>query len=206
MLKTIPPLDFDDISDMLVTLGAHASPSEIHGYLSGLLAAGKRLSDKQWLEEAQVLIDADNEISPANQESFICIYANTLASLADENCGFYPLLADDAHPIATRLSCLATWCQGFMVGFALVEKAVGDLSDTVNDALHDMAAITRVDTELEQDDSNSAQGDYIQLVEYVRLASMSIFSEYAQSVATPAPAKESDTMSVQNLFRNRQLH
>jgi len=205
MLKTILPLDFDDISNMLVALGAHASPSEIHGYLSGLLAAGKRLSDKQWLEEAQVLIDADNDISPANQEAFICIYANTLASLADENYGFYPLLADDIHSLETRLSCLATWCQGFMVGFALVEKTVNDLSDTVNDALHDMAAITRVDTELEQDNDNSANDDYTQLVEYVRLASMSIFAEYAKETA-PAPAKEPSGMSVQNLFRNRQLH
>lgn len=205
MLKTIPPLDFDDISNMLVDLGAHASPSELHGYLSGLLAAGKRLSDKQWLQEALVLIDADNEVSPANKESFICIYANTLASLADENYGFYPLLAGDNRSLETRLSCLATWCQGFMVGFALVEKKVNDLSDIVNDALHDMAAITRVDTDLEQNDSDSANEDYIQLVEYVRLASMSIYAEYDKEVA-PVPEKESSGMSVQNLFRNRQLH
>lgn len=207
MAEPIRALDFDEISDLFVSLGAHTSPSEMHGLLAGQLSAGKRMTDKQWIDEAQSLLDNDNAISPADEEALVCIYANTLAALADDSYGFYPLLPQDSESLDDRLSSLALWCQGFMAGFALVEKSIAELSDIVNDALHDMAAISQVGLENDDDDFDAeADDDYMQLVEYVRLASMNIFAEYAQSVPEPSSEKAAEGMSVQSLFRNRQIH
>lgn len=206
MAEKIRSLDFDDTSDLFVALGAHSSPSEVHGLLAGQLAAGKRMTDKQWLAEAQDLMDADKGFAADDEEAVHCIYANTLAALADDDFGFYPLLPDEDAELEIRLSCLAAWCQGFMAGFALVEKSIASLSDTVNDALHDMAAITQVGLDDDEAADSAADDDYMQLVEYVRLAAMNIFVEYAAEIPAPVSTQPQEGMSVQSLFRNRQIH
>ena len=207
MAEKILALDFDEICDLFVSLGAHTPPSEVHGLLAGQLSAGKRMTDQQWLDEAQTSLDTDNAFSPANEEALVCIYANTLASLGDDSYSFYPLLPHDSESLDERLSSLSLWCQGFMAGFALVEKSIAELSDIVNDALHDLAAISQVGIENDEEDFDaSADDDYMQLVEYVRLAAMNIFAEYAVAIPEVPAEKAAEGMSVQSLFRNRQIH
>ena len=207
MSKSVPRLDFDEVSDLFVSMGAGNSPSEMHGLLSGQLAAGKRMDYPQWLAEARQFIDTDSDFSAQEQEVLQFVYMSTLTSLADEQLGFYPLLPSDELPLEQRLNCLGYWCQGFLAGFALVEKQMTELPEIVNDAVKDLAAIAQVGVNESEDWDDSQDEDYIQIVEYVRLAAMNIFIEYAVEAADkPVQESADDYLSAQSLFKTRQLH
>ncbi|HEY9034811.1 MAG TPA: UPF0149 family protein [Pseudomonadales bacterium] len=207
MSKKIRRLEFDEVGDLFVELRAHNSPAEMHGQLAGQLAAGKRMDYAQWLKEAREWIDTDASFTGAHEEILQFVYMATLTALADEQLGFYPLLPDDEQPIEQRLGCLGQWCQGFMAGFALVERNLTELPEIVNDALKDLAAIAQVGMNENEDWDESADEDYFQIVEYVRLAAMNIFLEYAvDALEQPAEDSADDYLSAQSLFKTRQLH
>jgi uncharacterized protein len=205
MAEKIRPLDFDEMCDWLVSIDSQTSPSELHGYLAGQLSAGRRLTDKQWLNEAQEVLDSDKGFTVADEEVLHCVYANVLAALMDDEFGFYPLLPEDSVEVEERIESIALWSQGFLAGFAMVEKAISQLSDLVNDALHDLAAISQLNSSDEQEFDDGTDDDLMNIVEYVRLAAMNIFAEYAPQVAEKV-AEQPAAMTAQSLFRNRQLH
>jgi len=213
-------LDFDEVADLLVQLSSHTSPSELHGFLCGVLAGGKRVDGEAFNGLLEEVLDVETVFSPEQSEKLRFIYMSSLNSLMDEQFGFYPLLADDDAEIEIRLTCLSQWCQLFLSGFATVEKAIKDIPEIVNDALNDMAAISQVgfdDEEFEDDDPEAVEDDYAQLVEYIRLASMNIFMEYiprpAHEAAANAASAKSDEkapddayLSAQDLFQQRKIH
>ncbi len=210
MTTKIRRLEFDEVSNLFVSLGAHNSPAEMHGLLVGQLAAGKRMSYDDWLVVAREFIDTDSTFSKDEEEQLQFVYMATLTALADEELGFYPLLPGDDIELELRLNSLGHWCQGFLAGFALVEKQVEALSDIVNDALNDLAAISQVGINESDDWDESADDDLFQIVEYVRLAAMNIFIEYAVDEAETAEASTDNSLdqylSAQSLFKTRQLH
>lgn len=207
MSKKVRRLDFDEVSDLFVELRAHSSPAEIHGQLAGQLAAGKRMDYADWFKEARDWMDTDSSFNTEQQEILQFVYMSTLTALADEQLGFYPLLPDDDSPIEDRLSCLGQWCQGFLAGFALVETNMTDLPEIVNDAMKDLAAIAQVGMEEDEQWDESVDDDYIQIVEYVRLAAMNIFLEYAvDALEQPDQDSMDEYLSAQSLFKTRQLH
>ena len=94
--------------------------------------------------------------------------------MEDEEFDFHPLLPDDEVEIAVRTDELANWCKGFLAGFAQVNQSqVGQDSSEI---LRDLAAIAEasVDEDVEEDES---EGSYIEIVEYVRFATLNIYME-----------------------------
>jgi yecA family protein len=204
MNTPIRRLEFDELANLFTALGSFNSPAEMHGMLAGQLSAGRRMNLAEWLQEAQELMDVSTHLSSDDSERLQFVYMATLAALSDEQLGFYPLLPDDEQEMEQRLGSLGLWCQGYLAGFALVEKKLKDLPEMVNDALADLAAIAEVGVNESDDWNEGAEEDYAQIVEYVRLAAMNIFSDYAS--AENPPAGESGYLSAESLFRSRQLH
>lgn len=211
MKSKIRRLAFDEVSDLFVSLGAQNSPSELHGLLAGQLSAGKRMPYQAWLKEAREFIDSEMPFSREDEEKLQFVYMSTLTALADDELGFYPLLPDDDEEIEMRLNCLGLWSHGFLAGFALVEKSIEDVPEIVNDAMNDLAAIAQVGVNETDDWDDSVEQDYTQIVEYVRLAAMNIFIEYAVDEAEMHEAgspeqSEDEYLSAQSLFKARKLH
>jgi len=210
MTSNIRRLEYDEVCDLFVALGAHNTPAEMHGLLAGQLSAGRRMNYSEWFREAKEFIDTDSDFSKDEQEQLQFVYMSTLTALADDELGFYPLLPDDEADIEERLSALGYWCQGFLAGFALVEKNIQDLSEIVNDALNDLAAIAQVGVNDNEDLDDSSDNDYFQIVEYVRLAAMHIFLEYAveevEKEDNSIESQPDEYLSAQSLFKSRKLH
>ncbi len=205
-------LDFDEVADLMIQIGSHTSPSELHGFLCGQLAAGQRSEGQMLTQTLQESLDVQDSFSAEQLEKLRFVYMSSLNALMDDELGFYPLLVDDDSEIGLRLTTLGQWCQNFLSGFATVEKAIKDIPEMVNDALNDMAAISQVgidEAELEEDEDASEE-DYAQLVEYIRLATMNIFMEYAPmpSVSSSSEniSKDQTYLSAQDLFQKRKIH
>lgn len=216
MAKISKALDFDEVANLIVSVGASITPSEVHGLLAGQLAAGKRMEKDAWMNEASALLHTESSFNAEQQEQLQFIYRATLSQLSDDQLSFYPLIPDEDLEMEQRLQCLGLWCSGFMAGFALVEKQNPVLPELINDALNDLAAISQVGENEEEELNETAEEDLFQIVEYVRLAAMNIFIEYALTAdakqkadkgsSAVAQAKEGEYLTTNQLFKGRNVH
>ena len=77
--------------------------------------------------------------------------------------------------IVHRTVALGQWCQGFLAGFALKLGVTGQTpSAETQEVLSDLVAIARIG---EPDGSDDDEADFMELVEYLRMAAMNLFLE-----------------------------
>ena len=147
--------DFDELANHLLEQGLQSSPSDIHGCLCGLLAAGAAAEPE--LALAALLEALDLELRGELAEQVMRLYKVSLAALEDEEFDFHPLLPDDDTEIATRTEALAGWCRGFMAGIAVVSAgATSEMENAMSrdgaEVLKDFAAIAQAEAVEEEDE------------------------------------------------------
>ena len=183
--------DFDEFADHLLDQGLQASPSQLHGCLTGMLSAGSPPEPEYGLDAlAQTLnLDLHGELAIRAMQ----LYSVTAEALQDEEFTFNPLLPDDDEEIVSRTAALASWCEGFLAGFAYrlaVEEATdGSLSAEVAEVLRDIAAMAQAQAGPEETE-DEAEDSFSELVEYLRVAVVNIFMDNSASVRTEALAPE----------------
>jgi len=165
---------FEQLEDLFYQLDIKASPSGFHGFLCGRLSCGTVQiqdlvnSSTQWLgleEEAA-------EVASSSLEDF---YQATLSNLQDINFLFQPLLPDDEIPLAERLVAVGEWCSNYISGLGEGMGAEFKVSQDSKEALQDIATIGQISGDLEVDEDE--ERDYLELVEYIRIAVQLIFSD-----------------------------
>jgi hypothetical protein len=148
----------------------------LHGCLCGLLCAGAPAEAEYGLDALAQALDMVMHGELASR--IMQLYIVTEAALKDEEFTFLPLLPDDEDDIVLRGSALASWCDGFMAGFAYVvagdEKTAGALSQETGEVLKDIAAMAQAEA-TEDESEDDAEDAYIELVEYLRAAVVSVF-------------------------------
>jgi len=170
--------DFDEFANHLLDQGALASPSQLHGCVCGLLGAGAPTEPEYGLDALTQALDLELHGELAGR--ILQLYTVTAATLQDEEFTFLPLLPDEEEEIALRTAALASWCDGFLAGFAYVtatqDRSAGALSQETGEVLRDIAAMAQAepaDDESEED----AEDSYIELVEYLRVAVVNVFMD-----------------------------
>lgn len=170
--------DFDGIANTFVSLGALGSPAELHGMACGRLCGGGRYTEQEWLKSALEFLDVAGQPDPESERAIIDLYQSTLEQLHDDTMGIQLLLPGDEAEIAQRVMALGHWCQGFLTGFGTSGvTADTTLSGETADALRDFAAFVQISPETEEDEDEDSEADYMEIVEYVRLAALSMFME-----------------------------
>ncbi|MGQ9424959.1 UPF0149 family protein [Gilvimarinus sp. F26214L] len=173
--ETLP--SFDSMADVFVSLGALGSPAELHGMACGRLCGGGRYSDREWLRSALEFLDVSTEPGPDAEATLTRVYHSTLDQLQDDELGMQLLLPGDDVEMAQRIMALSQWCQGFLTGFGTSGiSAETPLSGDTADTLRDFASFVQISPDTGDDDDSET--DYMEIVEYVRLATLSIFLEF----------------------------
>ena len=168
--------EFDALAEHLATIGTLTSPAELHGLLCGRLCGGARYGDEDWLVSSTEFLEPVHAIENEQQKFLVELYHHALAQLQDYQLGFSPLLPDDESAMSQRIAALGQWCHGFLNGFG-TSGLTGDatLSAETAEALRDFAEFVRLDQDAETDDDS--ERDFLELVEYVRVATLSVFME-----------------------------
>lgn len=174
--------EFDKLANGILAAGGHTSPSELHGFVCGVLAAGARPDRRRWQDELGQLLDLDAVPADLSAE-FQRIAEESAARLNDRNFDFRLLLAEDSD-ISERALSLGLWCQGFLHGFG-VGAYQGELPPTSKEALEDLSAVSQVDADAVTE-GEEAEHQLLEVEEFVRVAVMNIFTETA-----PRPASGS---------------
>lgn len=172
------PFDFEELADHLYEQGAQCSPAQLHGCLSGLLAAGADASDEYGLDATGQALDL-----PLHGELAVRVmqlYQATGAALRDETFGFNPLLPDDETDIQLRTRSLAQWCDAFLAGIAHGATAPVTWSDQGREILEDIAAMAEAEVG-EEDSEEEAEDSYLEILDYLRFAVLNLYMEHAEA-------------------------
>jgi hypothetical protein len=172
-----PSVQFDELANSLLPLGALNSPSELQGLLCGKLCGGIALTEINWLLEAVEFLDFTQAPDESVRELLSRLYHATRAQLRGD-FGLQLMLPDDDSDIAERVTALSQWCHGFLSGFGSA-GAKAELSDDARDTLQDLAALVQITA----DDDDDSEADYMEVTEYVRIAAASLFYEFAEDAA-----------------------
>lgn len=167
---------------LLSSNGHPVSPAELHGLLLGRSCAGAGFDADAWLADAANALEV--EPSDTVRNALIGLQEMVKGELSGEDIAIVLLLPGDDAPLTERAAALGQWCQGFISGFGL--NAGGkDLSIEAKEVLQDLVAISQVQDALEE--SEDGENDYMEVMEYLRVAPLLLFTELAKPAVEPAP-------------------
>ena len=182
------PLDFDECCHELLVHGLDATPSDLQGGLCGRLCGQQSLEEEDLLTFFAGLIEVTSSSLVPIKEMLHNIYQDTLAQLSAEQGLVELLLPDDDEPLSERIEALSQWCRSYLTGLGLSGlSGETTLAPDVTEAMRDMAAIALVDSDSEQEEDDEAS--FVELVEFVRVASTLIHVELAHLMSTPAKTR-----------------
>ena len=145
--------------------------------LLGRSCAGAGFDAQAWLADAAGLLESEPGDSVRN--ALVGLQEMVKAELTGDDITLVLLLPGDDVPLAERATALGQWCQGFTAGFGL--NAGGkELSAEAKEVLQDLVAISQVQDALEE--SEDGESDYMEVMEYLRVAPLLLYSELAKPV------------------------
>ena len=149
------------------------SPQELHGMVSGFLAASACSTVEDFPLSELVALAGDQSLT--DESAVLDFVAASLANLRDEDLGFAPLIADDEEPLTQRVDELAEWCGSFLSGFAAANATGRDkLPVDIQEIIRDFATLSsmgsEVDIEDTEDDSAQDEDSFSEIYEYVRVS------------------------------------
>ena len=197
--------DFTQLSDLLQRFGALQGAAELHGFLVGQLATGRRLSRSEWLRAANEEADLSQNPDEVAGDQLYSLYTSTLSALQSGELTFQLLLPEDDDALVDRVESLGQWCQGFLTGFGLAGSAL-KIDEDLAEALRDIAAIAQVGASEDEAAQDSSESDLFSISEYVRLTAVEIFWNHNATGSTPAPTTTPAAASPADLFRRNKLH
>lgn len=183
MTDLLPP--HDDIALALEDLGAALGASGLHGLLTGLACTGTAVLPEVKLR-ALLIAELDVDEGALDDASFRALQQLDQImrrQLADDEFGFELLLPEDDLLLAERVRAMAEWCAGFLGGFGVGAggRRDGDLSADVRTLLRNISEFTRAEAGGDEAASvDAAEKDFAELVEYLRIAALTIFLELAR--------------------------
>ncbi len=178
---SIPSSPYAAFAALLNSAGHSVSPAELHGLLLGRSCAGAGFDADGWLLDAADLLGGEAQDNV--RQALIGLQEMVKGELCGEDITVVLLLPDDETPLAQRAAALGQWCQGFLGGFGLTARD-GALSAEAMEVLQDLSAIAQVQSGLEE--SEDGESDYMEVMEYLRVAPLLLFTECAKPAAPTA--------------------
>lgn len=171
-------LDFDLIADVFVSESIAASPAELHGQLCGYLASGVTLLLEDWLTMVADFCNLESWKEESSRAAIVELYTATLTLFQNGEYALVPSISDDDAELCERGVTLSQWAHGFLAGYGLSGQK-NTLSDETKQILRDFANISAMQAEMRSlEDNNDNEADLTELIEYVRLSAMMMYSEH----------------------------
>lgn len=167
--------NYKAFEDVLSLMQTELSPAEFQGIALGLLAWNNPSRAAQ--EWSNVLVQ---ECTNACQE-LDQLFAFAWQGLKDTEYGLKLYLPEDEAPLYLRALAVSQWCRGFMFGLGLMGFDSRMLSNVlISEALQDISQIMNIEINPDEHSAESEK-EYFELVEYLRMATLLIYSEISTS-------------------------
>lgn len=160
--------DYQQLSDLLESVGLGVSASEIHGLLSGVLVLPE--ADKvDWLDlllstEDQVAENLSTELSQA----LLDLFRATRHQLSSREFGYRVYLPSQERGVQLQTLAVAAWCRGFLLGVSATGLTAENCGDVVREILSDVVELSSVESDGE--DVTEEEHALLEIEEYLRVA------------------------------------
>lgn len=193
-------IPFHQFANAMVTIGALGSPSGLHGWLSGYLSTGARLSDQEWQVEAENYLETPETLPQPVQSLMTVFYGWVLQGLENESMNFTLFMPEeDDCELSQQVDALAHWSKGFLDGFGAAGKVSGKLDDETREVLQHFDAFSQVELTAE-DSVEDSENLLHELVEHARVAALTVFLAFNEpEVAEPQIIDESNPSTLNKL-------
>lgn len=177
------PIDHNELDTALKRCDSDWNSAQAHGLLCGRLAVLGTDGAMMWIE--QILGEQYSANSPEAECAQILddLFQSTWRQLAERQSEFEPLLPDDDEEMAVRAASIGFWCEGFLHGMVSGKHAEALKKQLAKEPLagliKDMLEITRASFDVDEDEESS-ESAYTELVEYVRVAVQLAYEELAE--------------------------
>jgi len=186
------PIEYTTLNDALLHSHTTLSAAEAHGMLCGFICAGHNGHGQPWLAHILEPTEDGDVVAKEAAQGLFKLYQFSSEQLHEMAFDFQLLLPAEDDGIAERAEALGQWCQGFMAGLGLAGLSIKDgPSEFARDALLHFSEIAKIDyhdlVANEQDERA-----FEEVFEYVRMAVLTIFSEFSGTSKFSAEDDEED--------------
>lgn len=167
-------ISYAQLVNTLDKLGAQLNAAETHGLMAGLLSFTNSTpgKNKEWRITLLENLDC-KEPSKRQWEILTAVGEGVLQDFASQGFAFRMLLPADDLPLSERVNALCFWCRGYLSGLGLVGVTEADLAnEVVKELVQDLSHIAHVS--IETDTAEDDEKNFMELVEYVRVAVQNI--------------------------------
>lgn len=191
--------DHNELDAALRRCGSHWTGAQAHGLLCGRLAVRGTDAATAWRDQLLEGLDTRSALRAECEILLADLLQSTGQQLAERQSEFELLLPPDDEDAAVRTQALADWCEGFLHG--VVANKHNDAirqrlaAEPLSEMIRDMLEISRAT--VGDDDPETSELAYAELVEYIRVAVQLAYEELADLRATSG--QQSD--APQNTFR-----
>lgn len=169
-------ISYSKLENTLAKLGAQLNAAETHGLLTGILSLAYTANAETW--QSTLLENLDCATPSKSQWGVLAATSSKIVEdLSDNsNFAFNLLLPGDDLPLEDRVDALCFWCRGYLSGLGLIGITKEDLANaTIKELVQDLSQIAH--TSMETDDSDEDENNFVELVEFVRVAVQNIQTE-----------------------------
>ncbi|MGB0894662.1 MAG: UPF0149 family protein [Parashewanella sp.] len=189
-MATPPSLRLEKLTSALQAAEIGMHPSEVQGTIVGLICGGVEHKSDAWIPPLLELIN-DGQSLPTELHALVGeIYLDALNRLTDFEFGFTLLLPEEEEPLNDRVEALSLWVQSYLAAISVVQPKLKSASADVKEVINDLAEIAQI--ELDVADDEESEIAYTELVEFVRVAAILCYSEFAPDL----PADQTDKPEV----------
>ena len=167
--------DYEKMASLLASSNIYNSVSELHGVVCGQVCSGaKEVKSKL----TQQLMSVEEAFSPVVEQLLIRLGKNATEQMSAGDFSFQLLLPEDEEDLNLRLHALGRWCEGFNVGFGgAFGRGDSSILEETREVLKDFAAIAEIEDSAEEPELEQNEEDYMEIVEYVRMAATTVFMQ-----------------------------
>lgn len=170
--------NFEDMREALKIMQALTTPSESHGLLCALFSFGAEVKFTAWSDSLMTKsLEEGDLVAISALQTMKKLFDYTKTQFDEKELSFDLFIPADEDELSYRAEGLANWIKGFLSGVGLFGL---DYESTTNkevkEAIHDLMQISYMDHSALEDDEDS-EADFIELLEYTRVAVLLIDSE-----------------------------
>jgi len=183
---------YQDIAVALQQMNASLEPSEAHGMLCALICVGDKINDASWTNKIFGQAKPTDKGISECRALLLQLFKYSFHQLTTMAFDFRLLLPDDNEDLTVRSECLGLWCHGFITGLSAAEIGLEQAhSQEIKDALLHFTGIANINydnIEITDEDEKC----YMEVSEYVRMAVLMIYTEFAGAIGITTVSANND--------------
>lgn len=193
------PIDHNELDAALKRCGSDWNSAQAHGLLCGRLAVLGTDGAMMWIEQVLGEQGSEKVFHTECAQLLDALFQSTWQQLSERQSEFELVLPDDDEPMLVKAESIGFWCEGFLHGMVSGKHAEALkkrlATEPLADLIKDMLEITRASFD-EDEDEESSESAYAELVEYVRVAVQLAYEELAEMRAEGGKSAVSQAVSV----------